>query len=159
MGRIVGMGCCAPFWGNWHPHLIQCAMWPGPRPTSVPRWHLDPPKRLATIHQRYKTDRQQSDRIGRTILQTVAQKSAKFRVWDKLQERITLIFGVIRIPLNIVQNKSKVASVLKTCSIRSSVLIEHRFVTDRQTDRHRAIAYTTLRKCVASRRTKYRSCL
>jgi len=41
--------------------------------------HLDPSNRLATIHQRYRqtdrqTDRQRSDNIGRTVLQTVAQK-------------------------------------------------------------------------------------
>jgi len=44
------------------------------------KFHLDPPNRLATIHQRYRqdkqdrTDRQLSDRIGRTVLQTAAQK-------------------------------------------------------------------------------------
>ena len=41
------------------------------------KFHLDPSNRLATIHQRYRqdrTDRQQSDSIGRTVLQTVAQK-------------------------------------------------------------------------------------
>jgi len=41
------------------------------------KFHLDPSNRLATTHQRYKqTDRtgQRSDSIGRTVLQTVAQK-------------------------------------------------------------------------------------
>ena len=41
------------------------------------KWHLDPSSRLATIHQRYRHDRQtghRSDSIGRTVLQTVAQK-------------------------------------------------------------------------------------
>jgi len=42
------------------------------------KFHIDPSNRLATIHQRtLKTDRQerqQSDSIGRTILQTVTQK-------------------------------------------------------------------------------------
>jgi len=41
------------------------------------KFHLDPSNRLATIHQRYRqtgqTDRQRSDSIGRTVLQTVAQ--------------------------------------------------------------------------------------
>jgi len=48
--------------------------------------HLDPSNRLATIHQRQRqtdrtgqtvtdmTDKQRSDSIGRTVLQTVAQK-------------------------------------------------------------------------------------
>ena len=41
------------------------------------KWHLDPSNRLDTIHQRCRqdrTDRQQTDSIGRTVLQTVAQK-------------------------------------------------------------------------------------
>jgi len=46
------------------------------------KFHLDPSKRLATIHQRYRQiyrhtdrqDRQRSDSIRRTILQMVAQK-------------------------------------------------------------------------------------
>jgi len=41
------------------------------------KFYLDPSNRLATIHQRYRQDRhtvQRSDIIGRTVLQTVAQK-------------------------------------------------------------------------------------
>jgi len=48
------------------------------------KFHLDPSNRLATIHQRYRqtgqtdrqdrTDRQRTDSIGRTVIQTVAQK-------------------------------------------------------------------------------------
>jgi len=41
------------------------------------KFHLDPSNRLATIHQRYRQtgqDRQRSDSIGRTVLQTVAPK-------------------------------------------------------------------------------------
>jgi len=38
------------------------------------KFHLDPSNRLATVLQRYRQDRQQSDSIGRTVLQTVAQK-------------------------------------------------------------------------------------
>jgi len=45
------------------------------------KFHLDPSNRLATIHQRYRqdrqTDRQWSDCIGRTVLQTVAQKETE----------------------------------------------------------------------------------
>jgi len=37
-------------------------------------FNLDPCSPLTTLHQRYRqTDRQRSDRIGRTVLQTVAQ--------------------------------------------------------------------------------------
>ena len=40
------------------------------------KFHLDPPNRLATVHQRHRqTDRQRTDSIGRTVLQTVAQKT------------------------------------------------------------------------------------
>ena len=35
-------------------------------------------KRLATVHQRHRQDRQRSDSIGQTVLQTVAQKLATF---------------------------------------------------------------------------------
>jgi len=42
------------------------------------KFHLDPSNRLATVHERYRqadrTDRQWTDSIGRTVLQTVAQK-------------------------------------------------------------------------------------
>ena len=45
-------------------------------------FHRDPSNRLATVRERYRqtdrqtdrTDRQRSDSIGRTVLQTVAQK-------------------------------------------------------------------------------------
>jgi len=53
-------------------------VWPGPRPSYLhTKAHLDPSNRLATIHQRHRQDRQtgqRSDSIGRTVLQTVAQK-------------------------------------------------------------------------------------
>jgi len=50
------------------------------------KFHLDSSNRLATVHERYRqdrqdrqdrtdmTDRQRTDSIGRTVLQTVAQK-------------------------------------------------------------------------------------
>jgi len=45
------------------------------------KFHLDPSNRLATVHERHRQerqtdrqDRQQSDSIGRTVLQTIAQK-------------------------------------------------------------------------------------
>jgi len=38
------------------------------------KWHFDPYNRLATIHQHHRQDRQWSDRIGRIVLQMVAQK-------------------------------------------------------------------------------------
>ena len=38
------------------------------------KFHLDPSNRLATIHQCHRQTGQRSDSIGRTVLQTVAQK-------------------------------------------------------------------------------------
>ena len=39
------------------------------------KFRLDPSNRLAIVHERYRpTDRQRTDSIGRTVLQTVAQK-------------------------------------------------------------------------------------
>jgi len=64
---------CFPFWwgGAGSPSKT---MWPGPRPTSMPSL-FEPFGH--NLHQRYRqnrTDRQRSDSIGRTVLQTVAQK-------------------------------------------------------------------------------------
>jgi len=52
-----------------------------------PKFHIDSSSRLATVHQRFGEDRtdkqtdrqtgQRSDNIGRTVLQTVAQKRNK----------------------------------------------------------------------------------
>ena len=59
------------------PHLTQCARVDAYLRAKL---HLDPSNRLSTIHQRYRhteqdrTERQRSDSIGRTVLQTVAQK-------------------------------------------------------------------------------------
>jgi len=58
-------------------------MWPGPRPTCVPSFILIHPavwpqystsQTCRQTGQDRQTDRQRSDRIGRTVLQTVAQK-------------------------------------------------------------------------------------
>jgi len=69
--RLLGEGSCMG------PHLTQCG-----QAEAFPnaKFHLDPSTRFATIHQRYRqtvqgrTDRQWFDSIGRTVLQTVAQK-------------------------------------------------------------------------------------
>ena len=132
MGRKLWAVPC--FWGAGAGSPSN-AMPLGPRPTSLPKWHLDPcshlattdrpmgrklecpfrggelcphltlatraeaylhtkfhvdpSNRLATIHQRYRHDRQTgqwSDSIGRTVLQTVAQKvPANF---DKLRDLV-----------------------------------------------------------------------
>jgi len=75
------LGGCAPLGeGELGPHLTQCGQ--GRGLPACPVFHLDPSNRLATVHERYRQDRigqdrqdrQRSDSIGRTVLQTVAQK-------------------------------------------------------------------------------------
>jgi len=80
--RRPKMGVCPLFfWGAGSPSNTKS---PGSRPTSMSiKFNFDPSNRLVTIHQRYRqtdrTDRtgQRCDCIGRTVLQTVAQKSLK----------------------------------------------------------------------------------
>jgi len=57
------------------------------------KFHIDPFNRLATLHQRYRQqkqtgqtdrhDRQRSDSIGRTVLQTIAQKLCSWTYMSK----------------------------------------------------------------------------
>jgi len=57
------------------------------------RWHPNPSNRLVTIHQRHRqtgqdrTDRQRSDRIGRTVLQTVVPKPCSDSVKHNSNEK------------------------------------------------------------------------
>jgi len=67
------LGDCAPL-GRGAVSLSNI-VWPGPRPTSIPSFILIHP----TVWPQYtnvadRQDRQRSDSIGRTVLQTVAQK-------------------------------------------------------------------------------------
>ena len=71
-------------------------MWPGPRPTCMPSFILIRPTVWSqSINVTDRTDRtgqtdrqtgQRSDSIGLTVLQTVCQKSAELRAWDKISE-------------------------------------------------------------------------
>jgi len=69
------LGGCAPFGeGELRLHLTQCGL---VEDHLDAKFHLHPSNRLATMDQRYRQDRtdiQRSDSIGRTVLQTVAQK-------------------------------------------------------------------------------------
>jgi len=71
MGREVGL--CLLFFGGGElgPHLTQCGRGRGLYMHA--KFHRDPSNRLARIRQRYRQDRQRSDSVGRTVLQTVAQ--------------------------------------------------------------------------------------
>jgi len=73
-GRKLG-GLC-PFWGRQlGPHLTQCGR---AEAYLHVKFHLDPSNCLATVYERHRqtnrTDRQRSDGIGQTVLQTVSQQ-------------------------------------------------------------------------------------
>ena len=77
MGRKLG-GCALLGEGELGPHLTQCGR---AEAYLHAKFHLDPSNRLDTIHQRHRqTAGQRSDSIGRTVLQTVAQKMHHARV-------------------------------------------------------------------------------
>jgi len=78
---------CVENWGGLRPLLGEGSsagsqsntMWPGPRPIGMPSFILMhpviwPQYTNFTDRQTGQTDRQRSDSIGRTVLQTVAQK-------------------------------------------------------------------------------------
>jgi len=62
----------SPFfgWGSWSPS--NSVAWA--EAYFHTKWHPNPSNLLATIHQCHRQDRQWSDSIGQTVLQTVAQK-------------------------------------------------------------------------------------
>ena len=66
-------------------------------------------------------------------------------------EGSTLILKVNEFPYNVVYDGSKEAPMPKTSPIRSPVSIEHRLVTDTDTDRHRVVANKPTRDSTASR--------
>jgi len=78
MGRKLGGGCAPLGEGELGPHLTQCGQDRGLPACQLAKFRLDPSNRLATVHERhrqtYRQDRQRTDSIGRTVLQTVAQK-------------------------------------------------------------------------------------
>jgi len=75
MGRKLGVGCVPLGEGRWVPSNSNVAR---AEAYLHAKFHLDPSNRLATVNQRHRqtgqTDRQRSDSIKRTVLQTVAQK-------------------------------------------------------------------------------------
>jgi len=91
-GPKIG-GLCPFGGGELGPHLTPCGQG---RAYPHAKFHLVPSNRLTTIHQRYRqtrqtgqTDRQRIDSIGRTVLQTVAQKlSRNFGLQTSLSERV-----------------------------------------------------------------------
>jgi len=68
--------------------------------------NLDPSDSLVIIDQRYRQDRQRSDSIGRTILQTVAQELCKIVLFSELWQ-ISTNFD------NFWQNDGKEAKIMR----------------------------------------------
>ena len=73
-------GCCAPL-GELGPRLTQCGLGQGLPPCQVSSWSIQPfvhntPTLQTDRGQTGRTgqDRQRSDRLGRTVLQTVKKK-------------------------------------------------------------------------------------
>jgi len=62
--------------GELSPHLTQCGQGRGLPPCQVSSWSIQPFGHNTPTLQTDRTDRQRSDSIGRTVLQTVAQKLA-----------------------------------------------------------------------------------
>jgi len=69
-----GWGCAPLGRESWIPIKHNVA---GAEAYPHAKFHLDLSNRLATIHKHRRQDRQRSDSIGRTVLQTVAQKVSK----------------------------------------------------------------------------------
>jgi len=93
-GSKIGERVVPPFFflgGEFGARLTQCGRGRGLPPCQV---HLDPSSRLATMQQRHRQhrqdrgeDRQRSDGIGQTVLETVAQK-LKFLMPDRVNRAI-----------------------------------------------------------------------
>jgi len=101
IGRKLGTAVPPVFWrgvGGAGSPSNTIWRWPGPST----KWHLDPSNRLATIHQRYRqTDRtERSDSIGRTVLQTVAQKRNVFLLWRWTLITLTFEVDLDRVKMN-----------------------------------------------------------
>ena len=69
---VENWGLLCPFGGARSP---SNTMWPGRRPTSIPSGMLIHPTVWPQHTVTDRTDRQRSNSIGRTVLQTVAQKA------------------------------------------------------------------------------------
>ena len=96
-------GCCAPFRGG--AGSPSNTVWPGLWPTCKPSFILIHP----TVWPQYtnitdRTDRQWSDRIGRTVLQTAAQKlkwwsfilsCSKKKMGSSLERRYTTTYVMV----------------------------------------------------------------
>ena len=89
-------GCCAPFRGE-RAGSSSDTMSPGPRPISVPSGIL---VIQPFGHNTNVTERQLSDSIGRTVLQTVAKKLNILRRIERIRE--LTVFSHSRSSLSVV---------------------------------------------------------
>ena len=76
-GNHIFEFCLFP-WEELGPHVLHNVAWAEAYLRT--NWHSNPSNRLAKRRQRHRqtgqTDRHRSDRIGRTVLQTVAQRGS-----------------------------------------------------------------------------------
>jgi len=79
MGRRL-RGCAPLGEGELGPHLTQCGQGRGLHACQVSSWSVQPFGHSARTSQTGQTgqDRQRTDSLGRTVLQTVAQKRFRF---------------------------------------------------------------------------------
>jgi len=69
------LGDCAPLGeGELGPHLTQCGQGRGLPACQISSWSVQPFGHSARTSKTDRQDRQRTDIIGRTVLQTVAQK-------------------------------------------------------------------------------------
>jgi len=88
MGRKLGGGCAPLGEGELGPRLTQCGQGWGLPARQASSWSVQPfghsARTSQTDRQTGQTDRQRTDSIGRTVLQTVAQKLTEtyWLSWD-----------------------------------------------------------------------------
>jgi len=99
------MGGCAPFGeGELGPHLTQCGRGQGLPPCPVSSWSVQPfGHNTPTFTDR--TDRQRSNSIGQTVLQTVAQKAVSC-AWKILRWLWTAGKSLKKVSWNIIFHSS-----------------------------------------------------
>ena len=75
------------FWGGeLGSHLTLCGLGRGLPPYQVASWSIQPFGYTPSYRQTDRTDRQRSDSIGRTVLQTVAQKKLLFYSFEVITQ-------------------------------------------------------------------------
>ena len=75
LSNTMWLGAVVPLWGELGPYLTQCGQGGGLPPHQVAYCSTQPFGHNTPTPKTGQTDRQRSNNIGRTVLQTVAQKA------------------------------------------------------------------------------------